>query len=109
MRVFPNPKTKRNYGDTNQDGEKAVHHLQPDLECVHIPKSPRIAPGIDFCQRARARVWNPRAVRSWKIKNRQIFVLMSHGRAERELRVDRDRRHNGDRSDDSKPWRNLTG
>ena len=34
--------------NANQNGEKPVRHLQPDLECIDLRKGARIAPGIDL-------------------------------------------------------------
>ena len=90
---LPNPRRKRDHADADQQCEKAVRHLQPDLNRIHIRKSACVTPGIDLCQRRRARVRNPCAIRGRKIEDRQIFVLMAHGRAKRELGVDRDRDH----------------
>ena len=92
-RVFHNTNTKGDHSDPNQNREKTVRQLQPDLNCIHIRKSACVTPGIDLCQRRRARVRNPRAIRGRKIEDRQIFVLMAHGRAKRQLQVDRDRDH----------------
>src|SRR6266513_4916825 len=94
IRVFPNPNTKRNYSDADQQCEKTMRHLQPDLKCVDIRKRAGVAPRIDLCQRGLARVRDPCAIRGWKVEDRQILVLMSHRGSECKLRVNRDCRHN---------------
>jgi hypothetical protein len=59
----------------------------------------RITPGIDLGERPRAGVRDPNTVRSWKIENGQIRVLMAHCRAQRELYINRNRCCNRRRSD----------
>src|SRR4030095_9547477 len=61
-RVSPNARTKCNHTDSNQQRDKTMCHLQPDLESVHVRQTACIAPGVDLCQRGRACIWNPCAV-----------------------------------------------
>src|SRR6266480_2088783 len=89
--ISPNARRKRNDCGCNQQCQKAVRHLQPDLESVHVRQAAGIAPGIDLCQRGRTCVWNPGAVCSRKIENRQIAMLMAHCRSKRKLHVNRER------------------
>jgi hypothetical protein len=48
-RVSPNARTKYNYTDSNQQRDKTMCHLEPDLESVHVRQTARIAPGVDLC------------------------------------------------------------
>jgi hypothetical protein len=66
-------------------------HLQPNLENVHVRQATRIAPGINLREGCRACIRNPRAVCRGKIENRQIAMLMTHRRAQRELDINRER------------------
>src|SRR6266550_148429 len=75
--ISPNARRKRNDCGCNQQCQKPVRHLQPDLESVHVRQAAGIAPGIDLCQRDRACVWNPGAVCSGKIENRQIASVIA--------------------------------
>ena len=68
-----------------------MRHLQPDLKNVHVRQAACIAPAVDFCERGRACVWNPCAVCSGKIENRQIAMLMAHCRSKRKLHVNCER------------------
>src|SRR5881392_3413799 len=90
-RVSPNPETKCNHTDYNQQRDKTMCHLQPDLESVHVRQATRITPGVDLCQRRGACVWNPRAVSRGKIENREIAMLMTHCRPQRKLDINRER------------------
>src|ERR1041385_1228456 len=95
--ISPNPQTKYNYRDRDENSEKAMRHLQPNLKRGHVGISVRIAPDVDLHQRGRACVRNPRAVGRGKIENGKVAMLMAHGCAERELQVDGNRRCEGKR------------
>src|SRR5713101_2034380 len=105
-RVSPNPQTKFNYGDCNQQRQKSVRHLQPNLESVHVRQAARIAPGVDLCQCCRACIWNPRAVCGGKIENRQIAMLMAHCSPQRKLHINRERDRNSQCPNRSEFFRN---
>src|SRR5581483_9230749 len=62
----------------------------------------RVAPEINLLERIRASVRDPRASRRRKIENGKITMLMTHGRAECELQVNRDRGRQRDVSDSRK-------
>ena len=103
--VSPDTQKKYDYRDRDKDGNKPVGHLQPNLERAHIGKGMGIAPDVNFGECVCARVRNPRAVRRGKIENGEIAMLVPHGRAERKLQVNRDRRrdrHCFDRSNFSR-------
>src|SRR6266513_3801261 len=97
--ISPNPKTKRNHDDGDDQREKPMRHLQPDLERVHVGQTPGIAPGVDLCKRSQTRVWNPPAICRREIENGKVAMLMAHRRAERKLHINRDRSCNRNRLD----------
>src|SRR6266487_3711426 len=86
-RVSPNARTKCNYTDRNQQRDKTMYHLQPNLESVHVRQATRITPGVDLRECWGACVRNPRAVSRGKIENRQIAMLMAHCRPQRKLHI----------------------
>src|SRR5262249_59984190 len=90
-RVLPNARTKSNYTDCDQQRDKTVYHLQPNLESVYVRQATRIAPGVDLCQCCDACIRDPRAVCRGKIENRQIAMLMAHCCSQRKLNVNRKR------------------
>src|SRR4030095_15359122 len=61
-RVSPNARTKCNYTDRNQQRDKTMYHLQPNLESIHVREATRITPGVDLCQRCGACIRNPGTV-----------------------------------------------
>src|ERR1044072_34330 len=86
-RVFPNARTKRNDADRNQQRDKAMCHLQPNLESIQIRQATSITPGINLRECRCACIRDPCAVCSRKIENRQIAMLMTHCRPQRKLRI----------------------
>src|SRR5216110_2066609 len=98
-RISPDAERKSDYSDSDNKGEKPMHHLQPDLERSHVGQSPRVAPRINFCKRSCAGIGYPRAVCCGKIKNRKVPVLMAHRCPERKLQVNRERYSNRKRFD----------
>src|SRR5438132_499936 len=94
-RTCPKARRKRNDCGCNQQREKPVCHLRPDLERSHVGKPLPIATGIDVCQRSRAGVGNPRTICGGKIENRQVAMLVAHRRAERKLYINSKRYCNG--------------
>src|SRR5438876_12288057 len=98
-RFSPNPKTKYNHGDGDDQREKPMRHLQPDLERVHVGQTPGIAPRVDLCKRSQTRAWNPPAICPREIENGKVAMLMAHCRAERKLHINRDRSCNCSRLD----------
>ena len=90
-RVSPNARTKCNYTDRNQQRDKTMYHLQPNLESIHVRQTTRISPGVDLCQRCGACIRNPRTVSRGKIENRQVAMLMAHCRPQRKLHINRER------------------
>src|SRR5206468_6341966 len=90
-RVSPNARTKCNYTERNQQRDKTMYHLQPNLEGVHVRQATRITLGVDLCQCCGARIRNPRTVSRGKIENRQVAMLMAHCRSQPELQINRKR------------------
>src|SRR6266404_1740266 len=88
-RVSPNPQTENEHCDGDNQREEAMRHLQPNLKRGHVGITTRVAPGIQLCKHVWAGVRNPGAVCRWKIEDGEVAMLMAHGRAERELRVNR--------------------
>src|SRR5205085_12323953 len=65
----------------NEKGDEAMRHLQPDLRGRDIGQATAIAPMVDCRKRLRSGVRNPSSIGRGKIEQRQVLVLMSHGRA----------------------------
>ena len=45
-RVSPNPQTESEHGESDNQREKAMRHLQPNLKRGHVGITMRVAPGI---------------------------------------------------------------
>src|SRR5688572_6747349 len=80
----------------DDEGDKTMGHLQPNVRRGYVRKSTCLAPGVYLSQLRRGGVGNDRPVGSREIEDRKVTVLMPHGRAETELEVDDERRADND-------------
>ena len=83
----PNEKPKAKNADPDHERAKAMRHLQPDLAGGHVGEGDAIALCIDPCDRDGIGSGNELAVGEGEIRDRKIAMLMAHGGAKSELRI----------------------